>query len=117
MGAIYDLAFALLMVLIPDAAAATLGVPLATPRPYLWLIALLLGMLATVYALAAYDLRRFDAVPLVAGIGRLLGAAVFVVWSRQEPGATGLWALALADGFFGLGHLAARHFNRAQVAR
>lgn len=117
LGALYDFLFALLMIVAPEATAALLNVPLATPRPYLWLLAVLLGMLGAVYALAAYDPRRFETVPLIAGIGRLLGAVVFAIWARQEPTLPGLWLLAAADGLFGVGHLAALRLTRVLVAR
>ena len=112
-----DRVFAVLMVAAPDATAALFQVPLASPRPYLSLIAVLLAMLAAIYGLAAYDPRRFAQVPLVAGVGRLAGALVFALWARQEPSLPGLWVLAAADGLFGVGHLGAFRLQRTLVAR
>jgi hypothetical protein len=116
-GAVYDLAFAVLMVTMPEATASLFGVPLPEPRAYLGLIAVFLSMLGVLYLAAAYDLRRLAVVPSIAGWGRLAGAAVFVAWARADPAHGGLWVLAAVDGALGLAHLAAQRATRVLVAR
>src|ERR1700720_3650242 len=82
LGALYDAAFAVLMVTAPRLPARLLRLPLP-PLPeaafYLWIMAVLLLMLATLYLLAA-------------------------AWGH--PGLQGLYPLAAADLGLGLAHAA-----------
>jgi len=75
-GAIYDLFFAVLMVLAPEVPARWFSLPLP-PLPegrfYLWLLAILLAMLAALYLATAHDPRRYTAILVVAIAGRALG--------------------------------------------
>jgi hypothetical protein len=99
-GALYDLAFAVLMVAAPQVPARILNLPLP-PLPegrfYLWIMATLLLMLATLYLAAAHDPRRYSAIIAVAIAGRALGAAAFAVAALAGPGLGGLVPLAAAD--------------------
>ncbi|HSN88600.1 MAG TPA: hypothetical protein VL025_17695 [Thermoanaerobaculia bacterium] len=107
LGALYDLGFALLMVVAPGVPARLLDLPLPPPEAafYLWVMATLLAMLAGMYLLAARDTRRYSGIVAVALWGRLLGGFVlgFGAW---RLGLDGLWPLAAADTAFGLAHAA-----------
>jgi hypothetical protein len=102
-GALYDLAFAALMVAAPEAAARAFGLPLPGQRFYLWLLAVLLAMLAALYLKAAHDPRRYSAVIAVAIAGRLAGAVAFTLAALGRPELSTLYSLAAADAAFGLG--------------
>lgn len=108
LGAIYDLAFAALMVLAPGVPARLLGVPLPGQPFYLWVMAVLLGMLATLYLLAARDPRRYSGVVVVAIAGRLAGAAAFAIAALGTAALAGLWWCAGADAAFGVAHAVLR---------
>jgi hypothetical protein len=104
-GALYDLAFAVLMVAAPQIPARILNLPLP-PLPegrfYLWIMAVLLLMLAALYLAAAYDPRRYSAIIAVAIGGRAVGAAAFAVAALTGAGLGGLLPLAAADLAFSL---------------
>lgn len=109
LGAVYDLAFALLMVAAPGVPARILHLPLP-PLPegafYLWVLAVLLAMVAALYLLAARDTRRYSGIVAVAIAGRLLGALAMTIAALSGPGLEGLYPLAAADAAFGLAHAA-----------
>jgi hypothetical protein len=108
LGALYDLAFALLMVAAPGVPARLLDLPLP-PLPegafYLWVMAVLLTMLSGFYLLAARDTRRYSGNVAVAIGGRLLGGLALGI-AAWRLGLDGLWPLAAADAAFGLAHAA-----------
>ncbi len=104
LGALYDAAFALIMVAAPDLPHRLLRLPLPGADFYLQLIAVFLLMLAALYLTAAHDLRRYTGIILVAIAGRLLGAAVLGAAAWSDPGLSGLWPLAAADFAFGAVH-------------
>jgi hypothetical protein len=103
-GAVYDLAFAALMVAAPGVPSRLLGLPLPGARFYLWILAVFLVMLAALYGIAALDPRRYSAIIAVAIGGRMLGAVAFVVAAILDPGLEGLYLLAAADALFALSH-------------
>ena len=109
LGALYDGAFAVLMVTAPGLPARLLRLPLP-PLPegafYLWILAVLLLMLAALYLLAAGDPDRHGGIVAVAAAGRILGGLVFLAAARGHPGLAGLYPLATADLGFGLAHAA-----------
>jgi hypothetical protein len=109
-GAVYDFAFAVLMVVAPQVPARLLHLPLP-PLPegafYLWIMATLLTMLSVLYLAAAHDPRRYSAIIAVAIGGRILGAAAFAVAALTNPGLGGLIPLAVSDFTFGAIHAAA----------
>ncbi len=104
LGALYDAAFAAIMVFAPELPQRMLDLPLPGEDFYLRLIAVLLLMLAALYLAAAHDLRRYTAIVLVAIAGRLLGAAVLAATAWGDPLLAGLWPLAAADFAFGAVH-------------
>ena len=108
-GAVYDLGFAVLMVVAPQVPARVFDLPLP-PLPrgafYLWILAVLLTMLAGLYLAAAYDPRRYSAIIAVAIVGRALGAFVFVVAALRGPDLRGLIPLAATDLAFSAVHAA-----------
>jgi len=71
-------------------------------------MAVLLGMVATLYLLAAQDPRRYSGVVAVAIVGRLLGAAAFAVAALGSAALAGLWYCAGADAAFGVAHAVLR---------
>jgi len=106
-GAVYDLSFAVLMVVAPGVPARLLSLPLP-PLPrgafYLWIMAILLTMLAVLYLLAAHDTRRYSGIVAIAIAGRLAGGLAMVFGALRGPDLGGLWPLAAADLGFGLAH-------------
>ncbi|HVT57664.1 MAG TPA: hypothetical protein VHR45_04620 [Thermoanaerobaculia bacterium] len=108
-GALYDAAFAVLMICAPQLPARLLALPLP-PLPrgvfYLWIMALLLLMLAALYLLAAHDTRRYSGVVVVAVCGRIAGGLAFLAAAWRVPGLGGLYPLAAADLGLGLAHAA-----------
>ncbi len=108
-GALYDLGFAVPMVVAPRIPARILNLPLP-PLPegrfYLWIMATLLLMLAALYLAAAYDPRRYSAIVAVAIAGRALGAVAFAAAALTGAGLGGLWPLAAADLAFSALHAA-----------
>lgn len=105
LGALYDAAFAALMLASPETPARLLHLPLA-PMFYLWITAVLLLMLAALYVLAARDTRRYSGIVAVGIGGRLLGGALLGLAARRDPTLSGLYPLAAADLGFGLVHAA-----------
>jgi hypothetical protein len=102
-GALYDLAFAGLMVAAPDLPAGWLSLPLPGEAFYLGLFAVLLAMLAVLYIAAARDPRRYSAIIFVAITGRAAGGLVLALAAWRRPDLAGLWPLAAADlGFAAL---------------
>jgi hypothetical protein len=103
-GALYDLAFAVLMVAAPGLPARWLSLPLPGEKFYLWLIAVLLGILALLYLAAARDPRRYSAIIMAAILGRAAGAAALGIAASSRPDLAGLWPLAAADLGFAFLH-------------
>ena len=103
-GAVYDLAFAVLMVAAPGLPARLLGLPLPGERFYLWILAVLLAMLAALYLLAAHDPRRYSGIIAVAIAGRVAGGLAFALAAATGQGLSGLYPLAAMDLAFGLSH-------------
>lgn len=111
-GAVVDLAVALALVVAPVALQRGLGIsPLTVPAegpPIVVLLpllcALLLAMVAALYALAAHDPRRYSGIVLVAILGRLAGAALLAALASSRPGLAGLWPIAAMEGTLGLVH-------------
>jgi hypothetical protein len=107
LGALYDLAFAVLMVAAPELPARWLGLPLPVlPRGafWLWVMAVLLTMLACMYYLAARDTRRYSGLVVIAIGGRIAGGLAMALAALRGPDLAGLWLLAAADLGFGLAH-------------
>ncbi len=103
-GAVYDTAFAALMVLRPELPARWLSLPLPGESFYLWVLAILLVMLAALYLAAARDPRRYSAVIAVAIAGRLAGSLALLLAALPRPELAGLYTLSAVDGAFGLAH-------------
>jgi hypothetical protein len=101
-GAVYDLAFALCMLVAPGVPARVLKLPLPGERFYLWVMAILLTMLACLYLLAARDPRRYSGVIAVAIVGRLAGALAFAAAAIEQPSLLpGIAVLAAGDFILG----------------
>jgi hypothetical protein len=105
-GALYDLAFAALLLWVPGVPASVLDLPLPGEPFYLWVMAVLLGMVAACYAMAAHDVRRYGGIIAVAIAGRLAGALVMAVAAAGRADLGGLYWLAGVDALFGLSHAA-----------
>lgn len=104
LGALYDYAFALLMVLAPEVPARLLHLPTPGEAFYLWLMAILLAMVATCYLLPFHDPWRYQTVVPIAIVGRALGGLAFLAaaWGRADL--AGLYPLAAADLGFAAAH-------------
>jgi hypothetical protein len=106
LGALWDVAFALLLGFAPEASARVFELPLP-PLPegafYLWVLGVLLLMLAALYVTAARDPRRYSGILAVAIGGRILGGLVLFLGARRVPG---LYPMAAADLVFGVSHAA-----------
>jgi hypothetical protein len=110
LGALWDVAFALLLAFAPEASARVFELPLP-PLPegafYLWVLGVLLLMLAALYVVAARDPRRYSGILAVAIGGRVLGGLVlFFAAARGDRGVPGLYPMAAADLAFGISHAA-----------
>lgn len=105
LGAAYDAVFAaaILFALRPAASLLRLDVP--DEPVYLRLCAVLLFMLAAMYAAAARDPVRHVVVVQVAGWGRIAGF-VLLTWTGARRGVPTYVLLGLADLAFGVVHLA-----------
>lgn len=112
-GAAYDAAFAALMVLAPRLPARLLRLPLPGESFYLWILAILLGMLAALYVSAARQPLASRAIVDVAIVGRLGGAGALALGAVGRPDLAGLYALAAADFLFGTWHALASRPLRA----
>jgi hypothetical protein len=109
LGALWDIAFALLLAFAPEAAARVFELPLP-PLPegafYLWILGVVLLMLAALYLLAARDTRRYSGIVGVAIGGRILGGLVLLFAALRPLGVPGLVPMAAADLGFGIAHAA-----------
>lgn len=107
LGALWDVAFALLLSFAPEASARVFELPLP-PLPegafYLWVLGVLLLMLAALYGIAARDPRRYSGILAVAIGGRVLGGLVLLLAAMS--GVRGLYPMAAADLAFGFSHAA-----------
>lgn len=104
LGALYDVAYAVVMVTVPEVPARAFDLPLPPPEGmfYLWILAVVLAMLAALYLLAARDPRRYSGIIAVAIGGRILGGLVLLAAALR--GLPGLYPMAVADLLFGLAH-------------
>lgn len=107
LGALWDIAFALLLAFAPVASARAFDLPLP-PLPegafYLWIFAVVLLMLAALYLQAARDTRRYSGIVAVAIGGRILGGLVLLFAALRPQGVPGLLTMAAADLGFGIAH-------------
>ena len=104
-GAVYDGLFALALVVAPLLVAEGLGIPLPDERFYLWLIALLLGLLACFYLLPVYDPVAYAGNIALAILGRTAGMAVLALAAYTGKEAlAGLYLAAAAEGLFAVVH-------------
>ncbi|MEO8275304.1 MAG: hypothetical protein ABI639_03750 [Thermoanaerobaculia bacterium] len=104
-GALYDALVALLLVLMPAATGALLGLPLPGERFYLWLIAFFLLTLAAFYVLVAQDPANRRPFVHLAIATRLLGGSVIAAAALGRPDLRGLFVIAGGDWLFGALHL------------
>ena len=103
LGAVYDLAFGIVILFFPASGAVWFGLELPADLVYLRLNGIFLLMLAALYLLPALDPRRYAGVVVVAVAGRFLGFLYLVgAWSAGRPAA--FLALALGALCFCLLH-------------
>lgn len=109
-GAGFDAAFGLAMLLVPLPAARLLGIELPVDMTWFSLVGLLLLILAGLYVTAAGGPSR-HAFALVAGVGRLCGLAL--LWRAAMAGSgPAFWVAGLLDGSLGILHVAAALTHR-----
>lgn len=95
-GAGFDALFSAAILLAPRPSASILGISLPPDPIYLRLSAVLLLILAGVYAAAARAPGRYPAVAPISGLGRVAGCALLVgAWLSGHPPA--FLVLGLAD--------------------
>ena len=104
LGALYDVVYALVMVLAPDLPAKWLSLPKPGEDFYLWLMAVFLLMLASFYLFAAYDPKAYRGNVIIAILGRTAGGLVFLLAAWGRPDLSGLYVVAAGDLFFALLH-------------
>jgi len=103
LGAVYDLAFGVVILFFPARGADWLGLQLPPDLVFLRLNGVFLLLLAGLYTLSALDPRRYAGVVLVAAAGRFLGFLYLAgAWLAGLPPA--FLALAFCDLFFALLH-------------
>jgi len=101
-GAVYDLVFAVFMIVAPGLPTRILRLPLPGEAFYLWVMAVLLGMVASLYLVAARDPRRYSGIIVVAIVGRICGALAFTVAGIVNPALLpGIAVLAVCDFVLG----------------
>src|SRR5688500_5212473 len=109
LGALWDIAFARPLASAPEPPARAFDLP-PPPLPegafYLWIFAVVLLMLASLYLLAARDTRRYSGIVGVAIGGRILGGLVLLFAALRPQGVPGLFTMAAADLGFGIAHSA-----------
>lgn len=106
LGAVYDVAFGVGILLMPGRLAGMLGLPLPDDQLYLRFISVFLVGLALVYLLPAVEPGRFRPVIWVAVVIRTLGF-VFLASAVAFFGRPPVFLLlAFGDGLFALAHLA-----------
>src|SRR5262245_7700927 len=100
LGALYDLAFGLAILVASSPAAALLRIDLPADTIYLRLNGVFLLLVAALYALPAARPERFHPIAPISAGGRLLGFIVLVIaWRGGSPRAF----LLLAAADLGLG--------------
>lgn len=102
-GALYDLGLAAQLLVAPDVAESLLRVPRPGEDFYLWLTAVMLGMLAAFYLLAASDPISYRGNVAVAIAGRAV-AGLVLLHAGRKTGFAGLYVLAAGDLFFAAAH-------------
>jgi hypothetical protein len=96
LGAVYDGAFAVAILLFTKPAAALLRLPIPDDPFHLHLNGVLLLLLAGLYAVAARKPARYHGVAPVSALGRVLGFGLFAwTWAGGRP--TMFLALGVAD--------------------
>lgn len=103
-GALYDFAFAALMLLAPRVLASVFALPLPGEPFYLRLIAVLLSILGATYLYTARDPAAVPGLVGLAVAGRLAGFAVLAASAAGRPELSGLWGAALGDLAFAVAH-------------
>ena len=103
-GAIYDLIFAGLILLVPEKLAPLIGVPLPDDQFYLRFLSVFLVGLAAMYLLPAWAPERYLGVILAAVLVRGLGCVFLCLAVAFHGRPWGLAVLGGVDGLFALVH-------------
>jgi hypothetical protein len=105
-GSVYDAVFAVLMLAFAEPAAAAFGLTLPVDPVYFKLNAVLLLILAALYAVAAREPQRYELIAPLSGVGRIAGFVFFVwAWGGGRPRA--YLYLGVADVAIGVATLLA----------
>ena len=105
LGAAYDAAFAVAILLFPRSSSALLRIPLPPDPVYFRFIAVFLLMLAAMYLLPARQPRLYQGVVLVAAGGRFAGF-LYLAWAWRGGAPAAFLGLACADLLFAVLHAA-----------
>ena len=103
-GALYDFAFAALMLFAPQLLGDAFALPLPGEPFYLRLIAVLLAIAGATYLVAARDPAATPALVRLAVVGRLAGSVALASSAAGRPELAGLWGAAAGDFAFGVAH-------------
>jgi hypothetical protein len=103
-GALYDFAFAAVMLVAPGLPESLLGLRQPGDSYFLWLMAIFLCMLGSAYLCAAYDPRAYAGIIWIAILGRFLGFVAMTAAAMTDPSLRGLYVLAFGDLFFAVIH-------------
>jgi len=106
-GALYDFCFAAIMIGAPALATEPLRLPLPGETFYLRVLAVLLGIVGSVYLIAARDPHRNRALVAIAIAGRFGGFLAFASAAIGRTDLAGLWIVGGGDLAFSLLHLTA----------
>ena len=105
-GALYDWAFALMMLAAPALLERLFSLPLPGEAFYLNAIAALLAIVGAAYWFAASDPAGYRPLVWIAVGGRFLGFALLALPALGRPELAGLWVPAFGDLAFSVAHLA-----------
>ncbi len=103
-GSLYDLAFAVVNLIIPALGSAVMSIPMPADEVYLRFIGVFLVILALFYMLPVIHPDRYLGVVSVAIVGRAMGAVFLFVAVAGFGQPAPFIALGLGDLFFSLLH-------------
>lgn len=101
-GGLYDLILAMVLVLAPGSLARLLALPPPGEDFYLWLMAVMMGMLGGFYLLAAYDPMAYQGNIRITIAGRTAAGLVLALAARVDL--AGLYFLAAIELVFASVH-------------
>ncbi len=114
-GIVYDLVFALVILIKPSLISSLFKIPQPQELIYLKLNAVFLVVLCMFYLLAVLKLEKYSGIVTVAIIARFLGAVYFAVWVFLFNAPEVFLTVAVGDGIFGILHFI--FFRKSELPR